>query len=186
MAKCSICKSRKGKRKCSAWGDFVCAVCCGKSRNPDRCLGCSYYKDDLHSRNYRKVPFYGIQQMADSIELQDISSVVESILCEIDTETESKLSDITAMRILELAFDKYHFKDTQLVFRSSRLKMYLERMIQVIDKELSNTSEEKVVKVMAAIYRSIQRRTNGGREYLAFAQQFVGSRVDSWPGSLQF
>jgi hypothetical protein len=27
------------------------------------------------------------------------------------------------------------------------------------------------------IYRSIQRRTSGGREYLTFAQQYVGARV---------
>lgn len=186
MAKCSICKSRKGKRKCKAEDSFVCSLCCGQSRNPDKCTGCSFYKSDSHSRNYRKVPFYGIRQMSDSMELQDISNVVESILCGFDTETEINFTDKTALQLLELAFDKYHFRDSELEFSNPTLKSLFERMSQMIEKDLIDTPEEKVIKVSASIYRSIQRRTNGHREYLAFAQQYVGARVGSGARILQF
>ena len=32
MAKCLICNSRKGKRKCKAKNGFICSLCCGKNR----------------------------------------------------------------------------------------------------------------------------------------------------------
>ena len=118
MAKCSICHSRKGKRKCMAEDSFVCSLCCGQSRNPDKCTGCSYYKDVSHNKNYRKVPFYGTQQMSDSMELQDISNVVESILCGFDIEAEDEFTDKVALQLLELAFDKYHFKDLGANFKT--------------------------------------------------------------------
>ena len=176
MAKCSICNSRKGKRKCMADDSFVCSPCCGQSRNPDKCTGCSFYKDVSHNRNYRNVPFYGIKQMSDSMELQDISHVVESILCGFDNEDKNGFTDKTALQLLELAFDKYHFKDSELTVSNSKLKIKFEKMLQIIEQDLSDTSKEQLIKVMASIYRSIQRRTNGGREYLAFVQQFVGVR----------
>ncbi len=47
-------------------------------------------------------------------------------------------------------------------------------------------SKEQLIKVMAAIYRSIQRRTTGGREYLAFAQQYVGSRLEHGVRSIKY
>ena len=177
MAKCSICNSRKGKRKCKADDSFVCSLCCGQSRNLDKCSGCSFYKGDSHDRNYRKVPFYGIRQMSDSIELQDISNVIESILCGFDTETENDFTDKEVLQLLELGFDKYHFKDSELAFSNSTLKILFEKMSQLIEQDLSNTPKEQLIKVLASIYRSVQRRTNGGREYLTFAQQYVGARV---------
>jgi len=78
---------------------------------------------------------------------------------------------------LELVFDKYHFNDSELTFSDSTIKIQFEKMVQVIEEDLSDTSKEQLVKVIAAIYRSIQRRTAGGREYLDFTQQYVGARV---------
>lgn len=177
MAKCSICNSRKGKRKCMTDNFFVCSLCCGQSRNPDKCTGCSFYKNVSHNRNYRKVPFYGIQQMSNSMELQDISNVLESIICGFDIEKENEFTDKTASQLLELAFDKYHFQDSELSISSDELKIQFERMSQIIEQDLSDTPKDRLIKVMASIHRSIQRRTSGGREYLAFAQQYVGARV---------
>lgn len=156
---------------------FICSLCCGQSRNSDKCPGCSFYKDDSHNRNYRKVPFYGIRQMSDSMELQDISNVVESILCGFDIETETDFVDKTVLQLLELAFDKYHFKDSELTYSNSALKIMFEKMSQFIEQDLSDTPKEQLIKVLSSIYRSVQRRTNGGREYLTFVNQYVGARV---------
>lgn len=111
------------------------------------------------------------------MELQDISNVIESILCMFDTETENSFSDKTALKLLELAFDKYHFKDSEQTFSNNTLRVMFERMSQVIEKDLFSTPKERLIKVLAAVYRSIQRRTEGGREYLTFVQQYVGTRV---------
>ena len=177
MAKCSICNSRKGKRKCMADDSFVCSLCCGQSRNPDKCTGCSFYKDASHRRNYRTVPYYEIQQMSKSIELQDISNVVESVLCKFGIENKEEFTDKTASQLLELFFDKYYFKDVKLLISNSSLMDKFERMLQIIEHDFPETSKEQLIKVMASIYRSVQRRTCGGREYLTFAQQYVGARI---------
>jgi hypothetical protein len=149
-------------------------------------MGCSFYKDDSDNRNYRKVPFYGIRQMSDSMELQDISNSIESILCLFDSEKENNFTDKTALQILELVFDKYYFKDSELVFNNSTLKFLFERLSKIFEKDLPDTPKEKLIKVLASIYRSIQRRTNGGREYLTFVQQYVGPRVGPGARILQF
>jgi hypothetical protein len=165
---------------------LVCSLCCGQSRTLDKCTGCSFYRDASHNRNYRKIPYYGTKQMSDSMILQDISNVVESILCGFDVEARNEFKDKTALQLLELAFNKYHFKDSELSFSDPTLKIQFERMLQIIEEDLSDTSKEQLVKVMASIYRSIQRRTTGGREYLTFAQQYVGARVGPGARALQY
>ncbi len=177
MAKCSICNSRKGKRKCAADNTFVCSICCGQSRTAEKCAGCSYYKDVSLIRNYRKVPFYSTQRMSDSSNLQDIANVIESILCQFDTEDENVFTDRQALQLLELAFDRFHFGDTEIKIEDYELKAKFEKMCQIIQTDLPDTSHEEVTKVFASVYRSIQRRTQGGREYLSFIQQYVGIRV---------
>lgn len=186
MAKCTLCNSRKGKRKCKAEDSFICSLCCGQSRNPGRCTGCVHYKDVSQDRNYRKVPFYGTEHMSDSMTLQGISNAIESILCIFDIESENEFTDKAAQQLLEAAFDKYHFKDSELSFNDSATKIRFEKMSQIIEQDLPDVPEEQLIKVMAAIYRSIQRRTTGGREYLTFAQQYVGPRVGPGARILQY
>jgi hypothetical protein len=102
--------------------------------------------------------------MSDSMDLQGISNVVESVLCGFDIEYEN---------------------ESELSFSDSTIKIQFEKMVQIIEEDLSDTSKEQLVKVIASIYRSIQRRTAGGREYLSFAQQYVGARVGQGVRALQ-
>lgn len=177
MAKCPICNMRKGKRKCVAEAALVCSLCCGQSRGGAKCDGCSYFKDASSKRHYHKIPRYSTQEMSDSDRLQDISNVIESIFCKFDIELANAFYDRTALKLLELAFDKYHFNDTQLSFSDVAQESLFETMIEIIEKEVADTATEQLVKVMAAVYRSIQRRTGGRREYLAFVQEYVGARI---------
>lgn len=179
MAKCTICKSRKGKRKCKVDDTFICSLCCGQSRNQDKCTDCSFYKNSASQRNYRKVPFYEIAQMSASIELEDIGNVIESTLCNMALEGRELFQDKDAIKLIELFFDKYHFKDNELQFADTAQKTNFHKIIEVCQQDLASTPQEELVKVMAAVYRSIRRRTNGHREYLQFAQQYVGARVAS-------
>ena len=180
MAKCSICNSRKWKRQCIADSTFICSLCCGQTRTQVKCTGCSFYKDVSSSRNYRKVPFFEIQEMSNSPELQDISNVVEAVFVTFDLESQ-EFTDKTAEKLLELAIDKYHFRDSALPFSNVEQRDWFERLLEAIDQDLSNIAEEQLIRVLASIYRSIQRRTDGGREYLQFTKQYVGARTG--PGS---
>jgi hypothetical protein len=173
MAKCCVCSSRKGKRPCIASGAVICSLCCGQTRTRDKCGSCGFYGKESSARNYRHVPFIELQEMADSVELQDISYVIESLFVAFDQEYES-FTDNTAAKLLELAFDKFHFHDTALAFRNDQEKVLFERMLKVIAKDLAMVAEDLLVKVLAAVYRSIHRRTTGGREYLQFTTQYVG------------
>jgi hypothetical protein len=176
MAKCPICNSRKAKRKCRADSTVICSLCCGQTRTSDKCTGCSFYKDASSSRNYRKVPFFEIQEMSNSFELQDIANTVESILCTFNLEAE-EFTDKSASKLLELAFDKYHFKDLEFLVGNVEQKDWFESLSQTIEQDFPKIPEEQLIKVLASIYRSIQRRTRGGREYLQFTQQYVGARI---------
>ena len=54
MAKCPICNSRKGKRKCLISDSFICSLCCGNIRKAETCLGCTFYQKP--KRKYNEVP----------------------------------------------------------------------------------------------------------------------------------
>ncbi len=85
--------------------------------------------------------------------------------------------DKDAIKLIELFFDKYHFKDNDLQFTDTTQEKNFYKTIEVCQQDLATTPQDELLKVMAAIYRSIQRRTNGNREYLQFVQQYVGVRV---------
>ncbi len=115
--------------------------------------------------------------MSDSMELQDSSNTVESILCGFEKKDNEHFNDKTAIRLLELFFNKYYFNDLELQFDTTEEKKQFDKMVAIVKQDLSSIPNEQCVKAIASIYRSIQRRTNGGREYLQFAQQYVGARA---------
>lgn len=176
MAKCCACNSRKGKRRCIASAAVICSLCCGQTRTPDKCGSCGFYAKESSARNYRHVPFIELQEMASSNEFQDISYIIESLLVTFYQEHEG-VTDKTAAKLLELAFDKFHFRDAVLSFANDHENVLFERMLQVIEADLSTIDEDLLVKVLAAVYRSILRRTTGGREYLQFATQYAVARI---------
>jgi hypothetical protein len=174
MAKCTVCNSRKGKRKCKAIGTFICSLCCGESRTEAKCDGCSFFKSAAISRNYRSVPYYSTQEMADNPELGSIADVVELSLCQIWANDHRHVDDRTAARLVELMIDRYHFKDETPRTDTPVLEDGFRFFTQNTGKNLSHIHPEQLVMVLAAVYRSIQRRTIGGTSYLQFASQFNG------------
>lgn len=176
MAKCSICNAKKGKRKCKADDTLICSLCCGQSRNQEKCTACSFYDNSGLRRNYRKVPFYGTAQMADSAELEGIANFIESTFLTIDVDSKILFRDNDAMRLLELFFDKYHFQDEELHFADTMQEDNYQMILDVCEEDLGTVPLEKLLKVMGAIYRSIQKRTDGSRKYLQFIQQYIAIR----------
>lgn len=177
MAKCHLCNSRKGKRKCLATNSFVCSICCGDSRNGEKCGGCSFFKDDKLSRNYSKTPYIPVPEMADNIDLQDYANVIESAICQFDLAHHQNVTDKQVSRLLELLLDKYFFGDLSLSVENELEKEGVELIDNAIRDDLGELSNQEVSKVIGTICRSIKRRTSGNREYVEFITQYVGIRV---------
>lgn len=126
-------------------------------------------------RNYRNVPHYEIQTLSRSPELEFIASTIESTLCRLGfSDPDETFMDKDAARVLELFFDHYHFRDVDLVIGDPIHKKGYDLLSEVVEEDLADIPKEDLVRVMASIYRAIQRRTKGGDEYLRFINEYAG------------
>lgn len=173
MAKCSICNSRKGKRRCGATAAMVCSLCCGTSRREDRCSGCAWFEPDRRSRNYRSVPYFTTEEMASSLELERIAKVIELALQSFWRMAPQVFDDRLAARLVELLLDRHHFGDRSHGGVEQGLLVSLDFTQHVIDTELSDVAGETLVKVLAAVHRSIGRRAGGPTTYLEFVNNHL-------------
>lgn len=94
MAKCPICSSRKGKRKCLIADALICSQCCGDTRTEEVCLACVFYQKP--KRKYSEVPAYSVSEMDHNMDLQGYGNAIEGALCSYDIENEESL--VTAMQ----------------------------------------------------------------------------------------
>lgn len=173
MAKCTLCNTRKGKRKCKASETFICSLCCGESRNQEKCEGCSFFKGS-GSRNYRQVPHYTTLEMSNNPELEIISSVVETALCQVWQTNPYQVTDRTVTTLVELMLDQYHFNDIPPTLTDPVVAPARKLLLEIFERELPPVPAQTLVKVLTAVHRSIQRRTLGGCSYLEFISQFTG------------
>jgi len=177
MAKCSLCNSRKGKRRCLVSDTMICSLCCGESRSEDMCAGCSYYQKP--KRKYNEIPRFTTDEMQIDAQLSDYSNVIEGALCAYDIELENKLKDKDAIKILELLLDKYHFLDEKIQIDEPLLISGFDSVDKSIIKDLPNIKKEILVKTLSVIRFVANRRTKLGREYMNIIHQYVGQRIDT-------
>lgn len=180
MAKCTLCNARKGKRKCKATGTFICSQCCGESRTPKKCEGCSFFANAQVNRNYTSVPYFTIGEMANSSELENVSQVIETALTDIWMANRKDINDNMVLRLVELLLDRYHFNDGAPITTDSVQATAYSSLVGTVENELRRVPAEKLVKVLAAVYRSIQRRTVGGCSYLTFISRYTNPDIDGW------
>jgi len=177
MAKCPICNLRKGKRKCLLTDSFVCSLCCGNTRTEEACSECGFYQKP--KRKYNEVPAYSASEMDGNMELESYGNSIEGALCAYDEENENKLSDHDAIRIIELLIDIYHFKDQGSKEESPLILNGAKHLESSINEDLSDVSNEVVVKILGVIRFVARRRTKTGREYMNIIHQYVGQRIAS-------
>ncbi len=177
MAKCSLCNSRKGKRKCLTSDTMICSLCCGESRNNNMCAGCSYYQKP--KRKYNELPKFTTIQMEKDTKLADYANVIEGALCSYDIELENELKDKDAIKILELLLDKYHFLDQKTEIDDQLQISGFDYVEKAITKDLPNIEKEILVKTLGVIRFVAIRRTKFGREYITIIHQYVGQRLDT-------
>ncbi|RZB32310.1 MAG: hypothetical protein SRB2_04315 [Desulfobacteraceae bacterium Eth-SRB2] len=177
MAKCLICNSRKGKRKCIYKNGFICSLCCGESRSFDKCDGCTYYKDTKSIRNYKKVPFFSLSHMSEDFSLQDQANAIESAICKFDDEQNGHLDDNVIKKIIKQLLDRFHFKDEKTAFSNKLEENGFISVDRAIKEDLSSKSSDEIVKLLGTIYRSVLRHNEHRRAYIDFIHEHVGSRI---------
>lgn len=173
MAKCTVCNSRKGKRKCKKTGVFICSLCCGETREPEECAGCSFVVPSVANRKYRSVPYYSTEEMANSLELQGIAENIESLLCMIWAADPERVNDWTVTRLVEKMMDHYYFNNESPSFTEMARASDTPLPVRAICEELEAVPVDMLVKVLAAVHRAIQRRSIGGNSYLEFVSRFT-------------
>ncbi|MGR9107384.1 MAG: hypothetical protein ACU843_10700 [Gammaproteobacteria bacterium] len=175
MAKCPICDSRKGKRKCLIADGLICSLCCGITRAEEACSECVFYQQP--KRKYHEVPAYSVSEMDGNIKLESFGNSIEGALCAYDIENGDNLSDSDAIRIIELLIDKYHFRDQQLGQEHQIIVNGVNYVDRAIREDLKDVANEEIVKVLGVIRFVARRRTKTGREYMAVIHQYVGQRA---------
>lgn len=177
MAKCPICNSRKGKRKCLLVDSLICSLCCGSTRKAEACSECGFYQKP--KRKYNEVPAYSVSEMDGNMELESYGNSVEGALCAYDIENGNKLNDSDAIRIIELLIDIYHFRDQQIEEESQIIVNGVNYIENSIREDLKDVSNEIIVKILGVIRFVARRRTKTGREYMKVIHQYVGQRIGS-------
>jgi len=177
MAKCLVCNTRKGKRKCQLVDGMVCSLCCGQTRGKEACQGCGYYKETVPRKNYNQIPYYSTETMDSDPQLQVYSNAIEGALCAFDNETGNRIRDKDAIRILELLLDKYYFKEDITGISDPILERGFNFVKDVIDTDLEDVSQVELTKVLGVIRFVARRRARGGRDYLSIIHTYVGERV---------
>ncbi len=169
MAKCTVCEARKGKRKCQKNGKMICSLCCGQTRTAEDCQGCSFFKGSS-KRNYSKLPYFELREMAAYSDLQDLSELVETTITQIDQQM--AMTDALTKELLERLLDKYHFGD-EFSADDEPLKQAVELFTKFIADELKYVADDKLTKVLGTIRRSVKRHTDNKRAYLDFIGDFT-------------
>lgn len=177
MAKCPICNSRKGKRKCLIADGLICSLCCGNTRTEEACSECVFYQKP--KKKYNEVPAYSVFEMDGNMELESYGNSIEGALCAYDIKNEGKLNDSDAIRIIELLIDKYHFQDQEIEQEHQTIVNGFNYVDKSIREDLKDVENEKIVKVLGVIRFVAKRRTKTGREYMNVIHQYVGQRVGS-------
>jgi hypothetical protein len=177
MAKCPICNSRKGKRKCLIENGLICSLCCGNTRTEEACSECVFYQKP--KRKYNEVPAYSVSEMDGNMELESYGNLIEGSLCTYDIENEGTLKDRDAIKIIELLIDKYHFKDLQMDQENQIIVNGVNYVDKEIREDLKDVEKEIIAKVLGVIRFVARRRTKIGREYMSLIHQYVGQRVGS-------
>ncbi len=160
MAKCPICNSKKGKRKCLLTDSFVCSLCCGHTRTEEACSKCGFYQKP--KRKYNEIPVYSASDMSGNPQLESYGNTIEGSLCTYDEKNENKLSDNDAIKIIESLIDIYHFNDQCSQKESPMILNGVKHLESSIKEDLNDVSNEVLVKVLGVIRFVARRRTKTG------------------------
>jgi hypothetical protein len=177
MAKCVLCKNKKGTRHCKSEDASVCHLCCRRHRQEERCRACVHYEEVKAVRHdYGGVPRFSPEEMQADWDLQGISNSIEATLCSWDQSSRGALKDDSALKVLERLLDLYYFKETPEI-TEELIRTGYQRVLDVIQNDLSEVPGKTIIRILAVIYFVARRRAKGGRDYFDLIHKYVGLRA---------
>jgi hypothetical protein len=180
MAKCALCKNKKGTRYCKAESASVCHLCCRRQHQEQRCGGCAHYGEvTAVRRDYGSVPRFSTEVMNSDWDLQSVSNSIESTLCLWDQSFKGALKDDSAIKLLERLLDHFYFKET-IEIAEEPIKTGYQMVLGVMENDLSNIPRKTLIKILGVIYFVAKRRARGRRDYFDVIHKFVG--LNAGPG----
>ena len=177
MAKCPICNSRQGKRKCFLVDDLICSRCCVSKRKAEVCSECGFYQKP--KIKYNNVPAYSTSEMESNMELESYGNSVEGALCAYDIESGNMLNDSDAIRIIELLINIHHFNVQDIEGESQTIINGVGFIEGTIKEDLKDVNNDVIVKILGVIRFVAKRRSKTGKEYMRLIHQYVGPRISS-------
>ncbi len=177
MAKCPICNSRQGKRKCFLVDDLICSRCCVSKRKAEVCSECGFYQKP--KIKYNNVPAYSTSEMESDMDLESYGNSVEGALCAYDIEIGNMLNDSDAIRIIELLINIYHFNVQDIEGESQTVINGVGFIEGTIKEDLKDVNNDVIVKILGVIRFVAKRRSKTGKEYMRLIHQYVGPRISS-------
>ena len=159
MAKCPVCNSKKGKRKCLLLNKAVCSLCCAEIREENSCKECRFYKKA--KINYRELPQYSIQEMSNYDNLTGYSLTIESALNSYNNSKNRDLKDRDAFKILEYLINYYYFGEN-IDSNNENILGGFKFLKSAIDEELSHIDSKIISKVLVTILFVARRRGKDG------------------------
>jgi len=177
MAKCPICNSRQGKRKCFLVDDLICSRCCVSKRKAEICLECTFYQKP--KIKYNNVPAYSTSEMESNMDLESYGNSVEGALCTYDIKNGNILNDRDAIRIIELLINIHYFNVQDIDGESQVVINGVDFIEDIIKEDLKDVNNEVIVKILGIIRFVAKRRSKTGQEYMRLIHQYVGPRIGS-------
>jgi hypothetical protein len=142
MAKCPVCNTRKGKRKCAIVNNqFVCSLCCANTRKEEICLDCVFYLPLQH--NYDAVPAFSAAVLANNHALQNYSHRLENAYQAPNPQD--------ALAIIELLLNKYHFNEAEIKTSNALWQAGFETADHVIKADLQEIDHETLINLLGAM-----------------------------------
>jgi hypothetical protein len=142
MAKCPVCNTRKGKRKCAIVNnDFVCSLCCGNTRKEELCLDCVFYQPPQY--DYDEVPAFSATVLVNNHALQNYSHLIENTFAAANSQD--------AIAMIELLINKYYFKELEIKSENLVWQSGFEAAVKVIQNELQDIDAETFINLLGAM-----------------------------------
>jgi len=149
MAKCPVCNTRKGKRKCGIVNnEFVCSLCCVNTRKEELCLDCVFYQSPQH--DYNVVPAFSVTVMANNHALQNYHQAIATAY--------NAANSHDALTIIELLINKYYFKDAEIKSENSLWQSGFEAADNMIQNKLQDIDEETLINLLGAMRSLVKTR----------------------------
>jgi hypothetical protein len=190
MTKCSVCKSRKGKRNCPAMGDLICPQCCGSKKEkeidcPPDCfyLGKSkkYFSDRQDSEKIKDFDREMKSVLGNEEPYMDILQNIEAVISNIFTERGNicdKDVEIALEYLLEMGKGQLGLPSKFLTDLPPNIQTLVDECNDVLEFRESFGKKEDLITLLKCIYRVLDSvkthyEPRDKNSYLKFITSFV-------------